>query len=235
MRTQTNTIPSENRPSCGKTTAEPRDPTGVPAATWEIHHPLSESDRTLLRLVSEQRAIRVDQLARFLKRRPADLKRTLERLERGNYLNQGTFLVDEPAWVWIETTTGVWAAATGFKRYRPFIGSLLHTAAINDIRIELEREHPGGKWVCERALMREGRRGVPMPDGVLQFPRGRRHAIEAELSRKGPGVLREIIAGRCRRYEKVVYYCSHQTLPLVKRFRSEQPRLVVRSLPGLDS
>jgi hypothetical protein len=234
MPARTKTCPSATRPTRSKTTAETRSPSGVPAPIWEIHHPLSDSDRALLRLVSEQRAVRLDQLTHFLGRRPSDLKRTIARLERGNYLTQGHFLVNDEPWVWIETTTGVWAADTGFKRYEPQLGSLLHTAAVNDIRLQMQRRHPKAEWICERALMRAERYGAPIPDAVLVLPRGQRYALEVELTRKCLGTLAEVIAERCKRYDRVIYYCSRRTLEQLRRFRAQYPKLVVRALPGAE-
>ncbi|HEY4779580.1 MAG TPA: replication-relaxation family protein [Solirubrobacterales bacterium] len=184
-------------------------------------HPLGDRDRELLRLVSEQRMIRLDQLARFLGRRPSEARRIVARLVRDGYAEQERFLVAEPEpWVWL-TRAGERASGTGYIHYEPKVAVLAHTAAANEVRLAVTKEHSRAKWVSERALWRkEGRSGRHLADAVLELA-GKRHAIEVELTRKWPKRVAEIVAELCERYDVVDYYCTPTTRRIVERAQRE--------------
>ena len=183
--------------------------------------PLGDRDRELLRLVSEQRAIRLDQLPRFLGRRPSEVRRVVERLVRDGYAEQERFLVADPEpWVWL-TRSGERASGTGYSHYEPKVAVLAHTAAANEVRLAVAKEHPRAKWVSERALWRkEGRSGRHLADGVLELS-GKRHAIEVELTRKWPKRVAAIVAELCERYDVVDYYCTPTTRRIVEGAQRE--------------
>jgi DNA-binding Lrp family transcriptional regulator len=178
--------------------------------------PLSDRDRELLRLVSEQRTIRLDQLARFVGRRLSEVRRVVERLARDGYVNQQRFLVAEPdPWVWL-TRRGEGASGAGYFYCEPKVGMLAHTAATNEVRLTVAKKHPRGEWVSERALWRrEGRSGCHLADGELKLA-GKCHAIEVELTRKYPKRVATIIAELFERYDIVDYYCTPTTRRIVE-------------------
>ena len=207
MQTQTKSPGSKSKNNSSASARRPR--------------PLSDRDRELLRLVSEQRAIRLDQLARFLRRRPSEVRRLVERLVRDGYVNQQRFLVAEPdPWVWL-TCRGEGASGTGYFYCEPKLGMLAHTAAANEVRLALAAKHPRAEWVSERALWRrEGRCGRHLADGELKLA-GKRHAIEVELTRKWPKRVAAIVAELCERYDVVDYYCTPATRRIVEGAQRE--------------
>ncbi len=90
-------------------------------------------------------------------------------------------LVGEPAWV---TPTGRGCGrAARVRRVAPRLGVLLHTAAVNDVRLHIQARSPDAEWV-QRACSGAGPPcgGAP-PDGVV-VTEGRRVAIEVELTVK---------------------------------------------------
>lgn len=183
--------------------------------------PLSDRDRELLRLVSEQRAIRLDQLARFVGGRPSEARRAVERLARDGYVKQQRFLVAEPdPWVWL-TRRGEGASGAGYFYCELKVGVLAHTAAANEVRLAVAKKHPRAKWVSERALWRrEGRSGRHLADGELKLA-GKCHAIEVELTRKWPKRVATIAAELCERYDIVDYYCTPTTRRVVEATQRE--------------
>ncbi len=183
--------------------------------------PLSDRDRELLQLVSEQRAIRLDQLARFVDRRPSEARRVVERLARDGYVKQQRFLVAEPdPWVWL-TRRGEGVSDAGYFYCEPKVGVLAHTAATNEVRLAVAKKHPRTKWVSERALWRrEGRSGRHLADGELKLA-GKRHAIEVELTRKWPKRVATIVGELRERYDVVDYYCTPTTRRVVEVAQQE--------------
>jgi DNA-binding MarR family transcriptional regulator len=182
---------------------------------------LSDRDHELLRLVAEQRMVRGDHLAGLLGRRPSEVRRVLERLVRGGYVEQQRFLVAErDSWVWL-TPTGVRVSDTGYAYYVPKLGALAHAAAVNEVRLALAKQHPRAQWVSERALSQaDGRVGVHLADGAYELA-GKRHAIEVELSPKWPAKVAFIVAELGERYDGVEYHCTPATRRVVEAAQRE--------------
>ncbi len=204
-----------------QSTHSPSNHDNTAAAKQRPARPLSDRDHELLVLVSEQRAIRLDQLARFLGQRPSEVRRIVDRLERDGYACQRRFLVDEPdPWVWL-TKRGLRVSGTGYFYHVPGVGALAHTAAVNEVRLAIARCHPGARWVSERALSREdGRCRHHLADGAFELA-GARHAIEVELSHKWPERVAQIVAELSERYDGVEYYCTPATRRIVERAQRE--------------
>ena len=127
-------------------------------------------------------------------------------------------------------------AGTGFSYAVPDVAMLAHRRAVNEVRIFLEECEPAGRWLCERTVWNRRDPNEHLPDAVFESG-GERHAIEAELSRKGDAEIRQILALHSARYDAVIYFCGPRTYRFLEAVRAEGrwPKLVVRRLPGSES
>lgn len=196
-----------------------------------LHREPSASEAVALRLLSEQVAIPLDQLARFLAGSPADVAGIVRGLEEAGWVERRCFLVGDCPWFWL-SHRGVARAGTGFPQRQPDVAGLAHRRAVNEVRLHLCERAPRGRWVCERAIYRRRDPAEHLPDAVFEVD-GERHAIEVELSRKGNREIRRIVAQHSDRYDAVLYFCGHSPYRLLKRVQAEGrwPKLIVRRLP----
>jgi hypothetical protein len=185
----------------------------------------------MLRLLSEQAAIPLDQLARFFGVDLAGAVRAAQRLEREGLIESRRFLIHDYPWFW-PSGRGAAAAGTGFHYKVPDVAMLSHRRAVNEIRLHLAERAAQGVWICERTVL--GRRDPSdhLPDAVFEIG-GERHAIEAELSCKMRDQIRRILGQHSDRYDAVIYFCGRRTYRFMKQVQAEGrwPKLVVRRLP----
>lgn len=190
------------------------------------------AERVALRLLSEQAAIPLDQLARFLRLPLADAVALVQGLEEAGCTQHRRFLVRDYPWFW-PNRRGARLAGTGFPYSAPDVAMLAHRRAVNEVRLHLAERAPQGRWVCERVVFRQRDPEDHLPDAVFEIG-GERHAIEAELSTKRNREIRQIVAQHSNRYDAVIYFCGPATYGLMKRVQAEGrwPKLVVRRLPA---
>ncbi|HET7054208.1 MAG TPA: MarR family transcriptional regulator [Solirubrobacterales bacterium] len=190
-----------------------------------------EEQLRALRLLSEQAAIPLDQLARLLGLDLAQTVRLAQRLEEERLIETRRFLVRDYPWLW-PSRRGATRAGTGFHYKAPDVAMLAHRRAVNEIRLHLAERAPRGVWVCERAVFNRRDPEDHLPDAVFETD-GERHAIEAELSRKTNRQIRQIVAQHSNRYDAVIYFCGPHPYNLLKRVQAEGrwPKLIVRRLP----
>jgi hypothetical protein len=112
---------------------------------------------------------------------------------------------------------------------------LAHRRAVNEIRLHLAERAPQGLWLCERTVFNRRDPNDHLPDAVFEID-GERHAIEAELSRKGHAEIRHIVAQHSRRYDAVIYFCARSTYSFLLGVQAEArwPKLLVRRLPEAE-
>jgi hypothetical protein len=203
-----------------------------------LREPYAE-EVTVLRFVSEQNAVTLTQLARFFGVYVADMARFVEEMRAQGWIEVRRLIKGDSPWVWLRGK-GARHAGLGFSAVRPSLRTVGHWHAITETRLYLKEHAPSGVWICERKLRRrrykgKGRRGkhrakvvnrAHIPDAIFRIE-GEIHAIEAELSRKGPGMLEKIVAQHSSRYDAVVYFCSPLTFTDIKKQKLEErfPRL----------
>jgi hypothetical protein len=192
---------------------------------------LSAAQATVLRVLSEQVAIPLDQLGRFLDCPLERVVKVMQGLEDAGCIGHRRFLVRDMPWFWLNAR-GARLSGTGFVASAPDVAMLAHRRAINEVRLHLAERAPEGHWVCERTVYRQRDPEDHLPDAVFEID-GERHAIEAELSLKGNDEIRHIVAEHSDRYDAVLYFCGPRTHRLLKRVQAEGrwPKLVVRRLP----
>ena len=202
-------------------------------ATAYAHRDPTPGEGPVLRLLSEQVAIPLDQLARFLGRTRVEAEELVEGLQATGCVAQRRFLADDTAWVW-PTRRGARLSGTGFAFQPPTVRWLTHRRAVNEVRLHLGDREPEGRWVCERELERRLESGPPKPDAVFEIG-GERHAIEVELTRrKRKGEAARMVQHRSANYDAVVCFCVAKTRRYYERLAAENhwPKLLVRELPN---
>jgi DNA-binding Lrp family transcriptional regulator len=184
-----------------------------------------------LRLLSEQGAIPLDQLSRLLGLSLPDTIAVLQRLDAAGLIEHRRFLIRDHPWFW-PSRRGARLSGTGFHYKAPEVAILAHRRGVNEIRLHLAESAPHGRWLSEREVFNRRDPNDHLPDAVFEID-GERHAIEAELSRKGRHEIRQIVAELSDRHDAVLYFCGPRTYRMMRRLSAEGrwPRLVVRQLP----
>ena len=171
----------------------------------------SARDLELLRIVGEQYAISLPQLARLMGRSVHAARWLRSRWEAAGWVRGRALLVGEPVFVWL-TRRGQQVAGSEFSLWRPNPGALAHIVAVTDVRLWVSHRHPRAEWVCERELAREaataaGGGAAHRPDALVVLD-GREVPVEVELSHKRRArrerIMRELVA----RYGQAVYFAA---------------------------
>jgi hypothetical protein len=187
-----------------------------------------------LRVISEQAAVPLDQLARFLHTDLSDAEHLVEQLRDERCAKTEVFFDNDSPWVWL-TRKGASAAGTGLahRTYPPYHATLNHRRAVNQVRLHLEEREPDGRWISETQLGARRPPGAQIPDALFEVA-GERHAIEVELSVKTKRHYRQLLADNCARYHAVIYFCAPAPGRQLRRLQGESnwPNLIVRDLPG---
>jgi hypothetical protein len=171
----------------------------------------SARDLELLRVVGEQYALSLPQLARLMGRSVHAARWLRSRWEGAGWVRGRALLVGEPVFVWL-TRRGQRVAGSEFSLWRPNPGALAHIAAVTDVRLWISQRHPQAEWVCERELAREaaatgGAAAAHRPDALVVLG-GRELPVEVELTHKRRArrerIMRELVA----RYGQAVYFAA---------------------------
>lgn len=177
---------------------------------------VSVRDIELLRIVGEQYAVTLPQLALMMGRSEHAARWLRSRWERAGWAKGRAVLVDAPVFVWL-TRRGSSLAGLDYSVWRPNAGMLAHIGAVTDVRLHVLDRHPRATWVCERELHRElaatnGRVQGHRPDGLVVID-GRELAVEVELTLKRRARIEQIMAELVARYGSVTYFAA----PAVRR------------------
>lgn len=199
---------------------------------------LRSADLDLLFWLAEQYAARVDQLAVLLGCSPRTVQRVVARLRGEGLVQSLRILADEPAWV-TPTARGLRACASPFGVWRPRLDLVCHVAAVNDVRLHIQRRDPDAVWVSERELAKEH---VQRTSGTVHLPDGfvltaaRRVAVEVELTVKSRKRLVAILDAHSAAYDAVLYFCAPAPWRVLGELRESGrwPALGIRELPSLD-
>jgi hypothetical protein len=189
-------------------------------------------DLVLLGWLAEQYAATTEQVGVLLGCGPRSVQRVLLRLREAGLVDTRRVLVGQAAWV-MPTRAGLRACGSLYKVWQPKLGVLLHTAAVNDVRLHIQARSPQAEWVSERALAKDRREGEHLPDGVVLLD-GRRVAVEVELTVKSERRVRAILDELTGRFDMVLYYCPPATRRQLTALKEtgRWPTLGVRELPG---
>ncbi len=187
-------------------------------------------DLFVLRFISEQYAVRLDQLAALLGRTTRTAQNWRATFEEAGWIHAKRLFVEEPAFVWL-TRKGQHHAGTGFKAWQMRLSQLPHIVAVNNVRMHITQRAPESRWICERELARELDRKSHLPDAVIQL-NNERHAVEVELTPKAKPRVVQIVSELHSNYDAVVYFCTPETKRQITKISRSQSwnRLVIRDL-----
>jgi hypothetical protein len=200
----------------------------------------SARDVELLRVVGEQYAVTLPQLARLMGCSSHAARWLRSRWERAGWACGRAMLVGEPVFVWL-TRRGHGIAGVDYAVWRPNAGMLAHIAAVTDVRLHVLDRHHGAEWVCERELQRElggvpGGRQRHRPDGLVVID-GREVAVEVELTLKRRTRIEQIMAELVARYGSVTYFAAPAPRRTLTRLAAEigRGRVQVLELPNQEA
>jgi hypothetical protein len=212
---------------------------------------LSQRDIDGLLLAGEHYGAPLDLLAAGLGVQADRMPAIAARWRRTGYAATGR-LGPGPAWCWL-TRDGMAATGLGFPTVRPALGRLAHIRAVLAARLWLAASPAwadGQAWWQSERRLRAARpaagRDGHVPDAEVHWPSipgtryaGQIWAIEVELTPKPITRTNRILGGLLSsvRYAHVIYLTAPAARPVVTRAAAlvpaaEQPRVVVRDLPG---
>ncbi len=196
---------------------------------------ITDRDLDMLAWTGEQYGARLDHLMDLMDTSRPMVQRIVRRLAASELVRVERIVVAHPTWV-IPTATGLAACGLNYEVWTPALATLLHTGAINDVRLHIQAQRADSEWISERQLelekAKEKRRGRHVPDGVLILD-GREVAVEVELSAKGFQRTETVLTYYSQLYDAIMYYCApkaHRLLTQIKQ-TGRWPKLEVRELP----
>lgn len=163
----------------------------------------NDRDILLLTWIADQYAVRFDHVVDLARCYPGPganpdglsvsaVRQVVDRWRRAGWVEHRQILAGEPPWVWL-TRAGL--TAFGFTQYKaapPALNRIRHIHAINCVRLDIQDEDEGERWISER-MIRAGLFALPeltaetrhVPDAILITAEGH-VAIEVELTQKKP-------------------------------------------------
>ena len=175
------------------------------------HLRVAQRDLELLRVVGEQFAITLPQLARLMGRSQHAARWPRARWQRAGWVEGRALLVSEPVFVWL-TRPGQRLAGLPYKLWVPNPALLHHIRAVTDVRLWVTGRRPEAEWVSERALAWKqergaGRRHGHRPDALVRAE-GQEVAVEVELALKKRERLERLVRDTVARYGSVWYFAA---------------------------
>lgn len=198
---------------------------------------LTPRDRTVLRWIGEQYAVRLDTLGVLLGRDATQptltpgcvarstVRRVIARWRRAGLVSTRKFFFGEPAWVWL-TTRGLRQLDFGYRPCTPKAGLLDHLHMVNQVRLRVEAHYTEATdWRSERFLRREyGRnRRTHIPDAEIVTNQDAVIGVEVELTQKSRRRAQEIAHKLAHRYDCIWFFVNRLTRPTVTAATQVQP------------
>jgi hypothetical protein len=207
-----------------------------PARKVRRRHPKRDPhswETKVLRLISEQGAVPIDQLARFFRCGHAKAERIVAEFCRQTYTNSEQLLADEPNWVWLKEA-GNRLSGTSLSLMQLRVGALPRLRALNEVRLHVEAQSSEVRWISRRRLLREYGPKARVPDAVVELPRAR-HAIIVRFNNRHFEDLTPRIDLLNAGHDAVICFCASQTVRRRMVTLQEECRwsgLVLRDLPS---
>ena len=188
-------------------------------------------ERAVLCLISEQGAIPLDQLARFLECDEAGVDRVVSHLLELRYIRRARPFPDESDWVWL-TKRGVTFSGTDYSAADPALGGLARLRAVNEIRLLFKERVPEAQWISSRFLRLTLGNRAPRPAAVVEV-NGERRAIEVRLRPMPDHHLGPMLDRRSEDYDGVTLFCAGPLYNGLKRLEKSGrwPKLAITPLP----
>jgi hypothetical protein len=189
-------------------------------------------DLAVLRLIAEQYAVRIDQLARFLDSDGSATAGIVDRLAGRGYIDKRLLLAGQQEWIWL-TRRGAGESGTRFPGIRPQAGSLERIAALNEVRLQVARRAPEARWISGRSILREQGRHGPQPQAVIEIA-GEEHALAVKVGRaRSPQTEQRFAETLMARYDVLVVFAGDSRQRTLRLLASQRkwPKLFLRDLP----
>jgi hypothetical protein len=159
---------------------------------------LAPRDLSILTLVMQQRAVRLDQLPHFIalmdttadttqkENRKSTILNLVERLQRAGLLHLQRFDQGQPAWIWL-TKEGLHALGRASSWKRPTRHTLPFLYATNAVCLQLHEQEPEGTWMSHQHLRSSEawKDFSPLPTAELLTDTGERRAIHVIMRLTG--------------------------------------------------
>jgi hypothetical protein len=190
-------------------------------------------DLAVLRLIAEQYAVRIDQLARFIDCDHSAAADLTDRLARLGYVEQRALLAGQAEWIWL-TKRGAGESGTRFTGMRPQVGSLERIAALNEVRLLVARRAPEARWISGRSILREQGRHGPQPQAVIEIA-GEEHAVAVKLGQtRSPQTEQRFAETLMGRYDALIVFAGKSRQRALRLLASQRnwPKLILRDLPS---
>jgi hypothetical protein len=188
-------------------------------------------EQEVVRLISEQGSIPIDQLARFLAVDERAVRRMAGHLGDVGYLRQRRILAGEPQWLWL-THAGMLAADNGIPELHLRVGGLPRMRLVNEVRLHIADREPRAKWTGARELWSQHGRHFKAPAGVVTWKR-ERHSMDIATH----FILREWfverINHRCANYDAVVLFCREGVRKFYENIAeaNDWSKLLIKPMP----
>jgi hypothetical protein len=186
----------------------------------------------LLGLISEQGAIPLDQLARFLECTPTEAKRIARALVEATFARCEPLLAGQPSWLWLRRP-GARLAPTSLRPWAPRRGGLEQIRTLNELRLQLEDREPNSKWIGRRTLLHRHGRAAAVPHAAIELP-GEIHALLVRPTATNPENLIRRLGTITRQYDTVVCFTLNATVRKATESLQQRHRwrtLIIRDLP----
>jgi len=184
----------------------------------------------VLRLLAEQIAVPLDQLARLLDCGLDFANDVAWHLWRAGLVEIARPLPGEQAWVWLARRKCL--ASLGLFGTSPRPGRFQHYRAVTDVRLHFGAELPRGHWFSGRSLRHGRQRAGTFPDAVVEED-GRCHAVEVRLTSGPKQSIKSRIDVFSETYDAVTVYCGSEASLTRNYLRREcdWPNVQIQSLP----
>ena len=206
----------------------------LPRTRWIPVREPTASEIDSLRLISEQGAIPVDQLTRFLDRDGEAVEGLLRGLLDAGYVSSHSFIAGEPEWIWL-TERGGRLSGTELRPLLPRSRGLAKLRALNEARLLIEDRFPTAEWIGMRVLLREHGSYARVPGAVVELG-GMRHSIDVLLYGGQSEYWLPLISERCDCFDAVVILCPTPKIRAFMEALQDEHRwqkVLVRDLPGM--
>lgn len=193
-------------------------PTSGPGETGVYRQP-QPWEVEIIRLISEQGAMSVDHLARFMECTPDAAQRIADYLDEAGFLSQARGPVDDPPWLWV-TKTGGRLAGTGLRHRDPTPTATAFMRLANEARLHVAERDWDVHWWSMR-LLRRGAEHRDVPTAIVESG-DEQNAVEIEAKRRSRSELIDKYNRRCHEFHAVAVFCSARRVPTFEQLKRER-------------
>jgi DNA-binding MarR family transcriptional regulator len=189
-------------------------------------------EASVLRLIAEQGAIRVDQLGRFLSLGTQEVDQLLTALAQANFLKVEPGLKGEPDWLTV-TFAATRLCGSPLEYFRPGIGLINEWFAMNELRLFFAARAPAATWTSRRLLKKQHGKNAPVPHALVEVE-GKRLGINLRQSATNAATLVPRTDIQNLGHDALLFFCVTPRARLfMERLQDKQrwSNVVIRDMP----